>query len=149
MWERLKTVCPLEWMVTGPPPLDNLPLPFTIHTKSHQLLFNSCWNVLVLHNLPPNTNHITCRHLELAYQFVLSSRHSPAINLMISIQFSLHLLHSPNLMTLFQNSHMMPSWPRAHVHLVFSDRERHLWSSKYFFCVFVYAFCPESSSFFW
>ena len=30
---------------------------------------------------PPNTNHITSRHLELAYKFVLSSRHSPGINL--------------------------------------------------------------------
>jgi hypothetical protein len=31
--------------------------------------------------LSPNTNHITRDHLELTYQFVLSSRHSPAINL--------------------------------------------------------------------
>ena len=43
--------------------------------------FNSCWNVRVLHNLPPNTDQITRRHLELAYQFVLSSRLSPGINL--------------------------------------------------------------------
>ena len=49
--------------------------------KSHLLPFNSCWNVRVLHNLPPDTNHMTLRHLELAYQFVLSSRHSPGINL--------------------------------------------------------------------
>ena len=40
---------------------DILPLPVAIHTKSHQLLFNSCWNVHVLHNLPPNTNHIACQ----------------------------------------------------------------------------------------
>ena len=59
---------------------DDLPLPVPIHTRSHQLPFNSCWNVRVLHNLPP-TNHITCCHLELAYQFILSSRHSPGINL--------------------------------------------------------------------
>ena len=60
---------------------DNLPLPISICTKSHQLPFNSCWNVYVLHNLLPNTNHMTCYHLELAYQFVPSSRHSFDISL--------------------------------------------------------------------
>ena len=51
------------------------------YTRSHHLPFNSCWNVRVLHNLPPNTDQITRHHLELAYQFVLSSRLSPGINL--------------------------------------------------------------------
>ena len=60
---------------------DNLPIPVAIHTKSHQLPFDCCWNVCVLHNLPPNINHIIHCHLELAYQFVLSSRYSPGINL--------------------------------------------------------------------
>ena len=32
---------------------DDLPLPVAIHTRSHHLPFNSCWNVRVLHNLPP------------------------------------------------------------------------------------------------
>ena len=41
--------------------------------KLTSLPFNSCWNLRVLHNLPPNTDQITCCHLELAYQFVLSS----------------------------------------------------------------------------
>ena len=36
---------------------NNLPLPVTLHTKSHQLPFNSCWNVCVLQNLP-KTIHI-------------------------------------------------------------------------------------------
>ena len=31
-------------------------LPIVIHTKSHQLSFNSCWNVCILHNLQDNTN---------------------------------------------------------------------------------------------
>ena len=35
----------------------------------------------LVHNLPPNTNQITRCHLELAYQLILSSRHSPGINL--------------------------------------------------------------------
>ena len=45
------------------------------------LLLSPLFNLFLLHNLPPNTNHITCRHLEIAYQFVLSSRHNPGINL--------------------------------------------------------------------
>ena len=60
---------------------EDLPLPVAIHTRSHHLPFNSCWNVRVPHNLPPNTDQITLRRLELAYQFVLSSRLSPGINL--------------------------------------------------------------------
>ena len=60
---------------------DNLPFPFVIHTKSHQLHFNSCLNSRVLHNLLPNINHITRRHLELSYQFIQFSRHGPGINL--------------------------------------------------------------------
>ena len=46
-----------------------------------ELRLEECWNVRVLHNLPPNTDQITRRHLELAYQFVLSSTHSPGIKL--------------------------------------------------------------------
>jgi hypothetical protein len=38
---------------------DDLLLPVAIHTRSHHLPFNSCWNVRVFHNLPPNTDHIT------------------------------------------------------------------------------------------
>ena len=54
-------------------------VPVTIHTKSHQLPFNSFCNVSVLHNLPPlysNANHMTRRHPELAYQFILFSTYS-------------------------------------------------------------------------
>jgi len=52
---------------------DDLPLPVAIHARSHQLPFDSCWNIHVLHNLLPNTNHITRRHLEFVYEFTLSS----------------------------------------------------------------------------
>ena len=34
---------------------------------------NSCWNVCVLWNLPPNTNQITCSDLQLGYHPILSS----------------------------------------------------------------------------
>ena len=48
-----------------------------------------------------------------------------------------------------QMTHVVPSLPRVHIHLLFSDRERHLWSPKYikFLCVCMY-FQPEISSFF-
>ena len=59
---------------------DNLPHLVTIHTKSHQLHFNPCCIVWVLHKLPPNTNHFTSCHIELAFQIILPSRHSPGIN---------------------------------------------------------------------
>ena len=36
------------------------------------------------------------------------------------------------LVALFKISHMMPSLPCVHIHLLSSDRERHLWSSKCF-----------------
>ena len=39
------------------------------------------WIGRVLLNLLPNTVHIAYRHLEFAYQFVLSFRYSPAVNL--------------------------------------------------------------------
>ena len=46
-------------------------------------------------------------------------------------------------------THVMPSLPRVHIHLLSSDWERHLWSPKYikFPCVCVY-FHPDISSFF-
>ena len=47
----------------------------TIVPKCYDNIFSKC--TCVLHN----TNHITCRLLELAYQFVLPSRRSPGINL--------------------------------------------------------------------
>ena len=61
---------------------DNLHLPVPIHTKLHQFCFDSCWNKCVLQNLPDyqnqNANQITHRHLELAYQFILSFLHAPS-----------------------------------------------------------------------
>jgi len=70
----------MQYVEEGEKAYEHNTLPVIIITKSHQLPFNPCWNVCVLHNLPPNTNHITRHHLELAYQFVMSSRYSPDIN---------------------------------------------------------------------
>ena len=51
--------------------------------QNNMLILLFIWNVekfvMSLHNLPPNTNHITHRHLEIPYQFFLSSRHSPVL----------------------------------------------------------------------
>ena len=42
--------------------------------------FDSHWNVCVLRNLSPDTNHITCCHFELKSEFILFSCISPSIN---------------------------------------------------------------------
>ena len=104
---------------------DNLPLPVAMHTKAHRLPFISCWNVGLLHNLPPNTNHITCCRIELAYQFILSSRHSPGINLryLPFIPCPLPVLHPP---WWFLNCHVASFLLSVYIHLLSSDRERHL-----------------------
>ena len=55
---------------------------------------------------------------------------------MTSIQFSLRPLHSsplpgaPTLVAVFLIYHVTPPLPCVHIHLLSSDRERHLWSSK-------------------
>ena len=68
----------------------------------------------VLHNLPPNTNQNTCRHLELAF----NSFYPPDIDLVLISDNSLPLFpsFSPSLLYLFllltaltQNCHMAPS----------------------------------------
>ena len=73
--------------------IPNVTIPVAIHTKCHQLAFNSCWNECGLHDLFPNTNHIACCHLEFAYQFILSSRQSPGINLR-SVPFNFPIIPS-------------------------------------------------------
>ena len=69
----------LSTTMNGHQSFNNLPLLVAVYTKSYLITFNSCWNVCVFHYLPPNTNHITYHHLELVYQFILSSRRSPGI----------------------------------------------------------------------
>ena len=98
--------------------------------------FNSCWNAFVLRNLPPNTNYSTCHHLKLSYQFILSSRYNPGINLSW-FPFNFPPFPPPfclasTLVAFFQNSHMAQSLPCVHIHLLSSDWERHLWSLKHF-----------------
>ena len=56
----------------------NLPLLVTIHTRSQQLPFNSCWSVYILSSQYSSYQPLPLR---LAYQFILSSRNRPGINL--------------------------------------------------------------------
>ena len=52
-----------------------------IHTPSHQIPFQECWSVIVIHKLPDSTlDHICCQ-LATAYQLVLKSQHSPGLNI--------------------------------------------------------------------
>ena len=98
---------------------------------------------MLLYNLPPYTNHITYHHLELSYQFVLPSRHSPGIFPRFPFNFPSITFNpppsclEPTLVALFRIYYMVLSLPCVHIHLLSSDRERHLWSSKRF-RVYVY-----------
>ena len=59
----------------------NSDLPVPIHTQSHQLPFQECWPVRVIHKLPdPTPDHIR-RQYETAFQLVLKSRQFPGINI--------------------------------------------------------------------
>ena len=59
----------------------NSDLPVPIHTQSHQLPFQECWSVRVIHKLPDTTpNHVRHQH-ETAYQLVLKSHQFPGINI--------------------------------------------------------------------
>ena len=64
---------------------DNLPLLVAIHTKSHHLPFNSCWNLHLLHNVPPQKqNSISHYHLEfcpLSLETPSAKLHPPPPNI--------------------------------------------------------------------
>ena len=59
----------------------NSDLPVPIHTQSHQLPFQECLSVRVIHKLPDTTPDHVCRQHETAYQLVLKSRQFPGINI--------------------------------------------------------------------
>ena len=56
-------------------------LPVAIHTQSHQIHFQECRSVSVIHKLPDSIlDHIHCQ-FQTPYQLVLQSRHTPALNI--------------------------------------------------------------------
>ena len=58
----------------------NPDLPVAIHIQSHQIPFQECWSVGVIHKLPDSTpDHIHCQ-FEIAYQLVLHIRHITGLN---------------------------------------------------------------------
>ena len=51
--------------------VSNPDLPVAIHTQSHQIPFQECWSVSVIHKLPDSTPDHIRRQFETAYQLVL------------------------------------------------------------------------------
>ena len=57
-------------------------LPVFIHTQSHQIPFQDCWSVIVIHNLPDSTPDHIPRQFQIAYQLVIQScHHTPGLNI--------------------------------------------------------------------
>ena len=104
----------------------------------------------------PNTNHITCRHLKLSYQFILSSRHNPGINLRY---FPFNFPYIPPLLP---SSCYFPCWlllkivtgtifsAYSHTFILFWLRKTSVSVKMYqlSFHVLICAFHPEISTFF-
>ena len=67
--------------------VSNPDLPVGIHTQSHQILFQECWSVSVIHKLPDSTPDHIRRQFETAYQLVLQSRH-PLVSTSVNPQNS-------------------------------------------------------------
>ena len=61
--------------------VSNPDLPVAIHTQSHQITFQDCWSVSIIHKLPDSTPDHICRHFEIAYQLLLQSYHTPGLNI--------------------------------------------------------------------
>ena len=133
---------------------DNLTLPITIHTK--QFPFIICWNICVLHNLPPNNNHITCCHLKLVYQFVLSFRHSTGVNFRwflfnfpsISSPF-LSCTHSGSTLPNLSNGAIFTVCSHTFTLLIEKDICDHQNISVKLSCVYLCLSSGDLSSFFW
>ena len=59
----------------------NSDLPVPIHTQSHQLHFQECWSIRVIHKLPDATPDHVRHQYQTAYHLVLKSRQFPGINI--------------------------------------------------------------------
>jgi hypothetical protein len=89
----LSTKINVHWFSINKP--KNLPLPVITHIRPHQLPFNMCWNVIVLHNLPPNPNQITAAILKL----LINSFYLPDIALVSTADESIPLFPLPSLLS--------------------------------------------------
>ena len=61
--------------------VSNPDLPVGIHTQSHQIPFQECLSVSVIHKLPYSTPDYICRQFEAAYQLILQSQHTPSVKI--------------------------------------------------------------------
>ena len=61
--------------------VSNPDLPVAINTQSHQIPFQECWSVSVMHKLPDYIPDHICSQFETAYQLVLQFRHTPGLNI--------------------------------------------------------------------
>ena len=61
--------------------VSNPDLPVAIHTQSHQIPFQDCWSVSIIHKLPDSTPDHIRHQFEIAYQLVLQPRHTPGLNI--------------------------------------------------------------------
>ena len=118
--------------IAAPPPQ-----PLNVPILSNHLRGNICSHFRISVALPPtfhlfpNTNHITCRHLELAYQFVLSSRHSPGINLHLIFFPTLASSSPPSPLPVLQPAGCtFQKHPRDVIFTAYSHTFTHFWSRK-------------------
>ena len=61
--------------------VSNPDLPVAIHTQSHQIPFQNCWSVSIIHKPPDSTPDHISHQFEIAYQLVLQSSHTPGLNI--------------------------------------------------------------------
>ena len=105
---------------------------------------------------PSNTNHIIYRHLKLADKFILSFRHRPGINQVISFLISLHPPYSSLLPVhlpggSYSKLSMVSSLLCVLTHLLSSDYQRSLWElnhiNSFSMCFLVYLCLPSGALF--
>ena len=61
--------------------VSNPDLPVAIHTQFHQIPFQECWSIIVIHKLPDFTPDHIHRQFETKYKLVLQSQHTPGLNI--------------------------------------------------------------------
>ena len=52
-----------------------------VHTQSHQIPFQDCWSIIIIHKPPYSTPDHICCQFEIAYQLVLQSHRTLGLNI--------------------------------------------------------------------
>ena len=117
-----KTVCPLEWMVTDPPPTIPTTYPFWL-----QSIPNLTKPLLILVGILITS--------PAAFLNLPNNSFCPLDTALVSTSDNFHLMFPPSPLPFLScnppggNFHVVPSF--VHINWLSSDQERHLWSSKY------------------